>query len=85
MEMYTQRREKSKRVFVGIDAHMLRWHVTLRSEDGEDFSRAFPGEWDAVRKLLDRYRGYENSPASQTFTLNSILSVVFPEKSVICQ
>jgi hypothetical protein len=38
MERYRRKEDKSKRLFVGIDLHRLRWHVTLRTEDAELFS-----------------------------------------------
>lgn len=59
MKRYNQQRDKSKQLFVGIDLHRLRWHITIRREDLELFSGSIPGEWKALRHLLDRYRGYQ--------------------------
>ncbi len=59
MKRYRRNEDKSKRLFVGIDLHRLRWHVTIRTEDAELFSGGIPGTWEALRRLLGRYRGYE--------------------------
>jgi transposase len=55
MRRYKQMTVKGKFLFVGIDLHLLQWHVTIRTEDVEIFSGSIPGSWDALRKLLDRY------------------------------
>jgi transposase len=44
-------------LFVGIDLHKARWHVTIRSAGVELFCGSIPGEWEALRRLLDRYEG----------------------------
>ena len=44
-------------IFVGINLHVIHWHVTIRTEDVEFFSGSIPRTWDALRKLLDRYSG----------------------------
>ena len=59
MRRYWQTRDKSKQLFVGIDLHRLRWHITVRMEDVELFSGGIPGQWEALRRLLERYRGYQ--------------------------
>ncbi len=59
MKRYKRVQEKSKRMFVGIDMHRLQWHITVRTEDVELFCGSIPGQWEALRKLLERYRGYE--------------------------
>ena len=57
MKRYDVGKDKIKRVFVGIDLHRLQWHVTIRTEDVDLFSGGIPGNWESLRKLLDRYRG----------------------------
>ena len=57
MEDYTRRGEEGKAVFVGVDLHRFKWHVTVMAEDQELFSGTVPGHWEALRRLLDRYRG----------------------------
>ena len=34
-------------LFVGIDLHKHRWHVTIRTFDVELFSASIPGTWEA--------------------------------------
>jgi transposase len=58
MKRYKQSQDKSKRLFVGIDLHTLRWHVTIRTEDAEVFSDRMPGRWEALRRFLERNKGY---------------------------
>jgi transposase len=57
MEEYKRSREEGKAVFVGVDLHRFKWHVTVMAEDQELFSGTLPGHWEALRRLLDRYRG----------------------------
>jgi transposase len=45
-------------VFVGIDMHKLKWHVTARTTDLELFSGSIPGKWEALKRILDRYRDH---------------------------
>jgi hypothetical protein len=45
-------------VFVGIDLHKRRWHVTIRTLDVELFSASIPGDWGSLRRILDRYIGH---------------------------
>jgi len=42
-------------LFVGIDLHKHRWHVTIRTVDGELFSASIPGTWEALQRVLARY------------------------------
>jgi hypothetical protein len=55
----TYPRDSAEPLFVGIDLHRLRWHVTVRTEDIELFSGAIPGQWEALKRLLERYPGYK--------------------------
>jgi transposase len=56
MEAYRTRGQKGKTVFVGVDLHRCRWHVTVMTKDQELFSGTLPGQWETLRLLLDRYR-----------------------------
>ena len=58
MEEYKISGQEGKAVFVGVDLHRFKWHVTIRTEDEELFSGTLPGQWEVLRRLLDRYRGY---------------------------
>ncbi len=33
-------------LFIGIDLHKIRWHVTIRTVDLELFSASIPGNWE---------------------------------------
>jgi transposase len=57
MEEYRRGVEEGKAVFVGVDLHRFKWHVTVRTEEDELFSGTVPAHWEALRRLLDRYRG----------------------------
>jgi hypothetical protein len=46
-------------LFVGIDLHKHRWHVTIRTVDLEVFSASIPGTWQALRLILARYAGHQ--------------------------
>jgi transposase len=46
------------RVFVGIDLHKNKWHVTARTSELELFSGSIPGSWEALQRILDRYKGH---------------------------
>ncbi|OGD23210.1 MAG: hypothetical protein A2Y69_07390 [Candidatus Aminicenantes bacterium RBG_13_59_9] len=35
-------------LFVGIDLHKNRWHVTIRTMDLELFSASIPGDWECT-------------------------------------
>ena len=39
--------EEKKELFVGIDLHKRRWHVTVRDRDVELFSGGIPGNWES--------------------------------------
>jgi transposase len=48
---------KGENLFVGIDLHKHRWHITIRTADVEIFSNSIVGRWDNLRRILDRYKG----------------------------
>jgi transposase len=45
-------------LFVGIDLHKQRWHVTIRTRDVELFSASLPGTWESLNRVLARYPGH---------------------------
>jgi transposase len=47
---------QGEELFVGIDLHKRRWHVTIRTADVEIFSNSIVGRWEDLRRILDRYR-----------------------------
>ena len=51
-----KQRVLGERLFVGIDLHKRKWHVTIRTVDVELFSGSLPASWPALRRLVDRYK-----------------------------
>ena len=49
--------EPGEVLFVGVDLHKMRWHVTIRTADVELWSGSIPRRWESLRSHLDRYRG----------------------------
>ena len=47
--------ESGEDLFVGIDLHKQRWHVTIRTRDVELFSASIPGTWESLHRVLARY------------------------------
>ena len=43
-------------LFIGVDLHKERWHVTIRTTDVELWSGSIPGRWESFQLLLHRYR-----------------------------
>lgn len=48
---------RGKEVFVGIDVHKESWQVTVRTEGEEVFHGRIPGQYHALQKILNRFRG----------------------------
>jgi transposase len=48
---------QGEELFVGIDLHKHRWHVTIRAADIEIFSSSIAGRWQELKKVLNRYKG----------------------------
>jgi len=59
MKRYSGQKEKGKELYVGVDLHRLRWQVTERTVEEELFCGSIPGCWEALRKRLERYRGWK--------------------------
>ena len=55
MKRLRKQKVSGEDLYVGIDLHKTRWHVTIRSKDVELFCSSIPGDWDALRRILDRY------------------------------
>jgi len=47
---------QGEELFVGIDLHKHRWHVTIRSFDVVVFSSSIAGRWEDLRRILRRYK-----------------------------
>jgi len=50
--------EKGEAIFVGIDLHKKRWHVTFRTYDVELFNSSIPGNWQALKTQLTKFKGH---------------------------
>jgi transposase len=59
MKKTKQELKPGETVFVGIDLHKVKWHVTARTAEIEFFSGSIPGNWEALRRILERYRGHQ--------------------------
>lgn len=59
MKRYGEAIDKRKRIYIGIDLHRIQWHVTIWTEEADLFNGSIPRKWEALRRLLDRYQGYE--------------------------
>jgi hypothetical protein len=46
---------EGEELFVGIDLHKHRWHVTIRTGDVEIFTGSIAGRWQELKKVLNRY------------------------------
>jgi transposase len=57
MKRYTKRVREGMTIYVGIDMHKQAWYVTIVDETDEIWHGNIPGEWEALRAILDRYRG----------------------------
>jgi len=51
MERYRRKAQEGNAVFVGVDLHRCKWHLTVRIEDKELFSGTIPGHWEALQRL----------------------------------
>lgn len=47
---------KGKDVYIGIDVHKEKWHVTERVGGEEVFHGSMPSNYHSLRKLLDRFK-----------------------------
>ena len=48
---------KGKDVFIGVDVHKVSWHITARAGGEEVFNGGIPGQYLALRGILDRFKG----------------------------
>jgi transposase len=46
----------AKEAFVGIDVHKESWHVTIRRDGEESFNGRIPGQYQSLKRILERYR-----------------------------
>ena len=46
---------KARTIFVGVDVHLLSWHVTIRSREELFRQATIPGSWEMLRRLLSEW------------------------------
>jgi len=72
-------------IFVGLDVHKNKWSVTILhcNEEIEHFT--IPGEFKALRKILERYNGFEIFSAYQAgdFHLHHCLTAMGIDNIVV--
>jgi transposase len=56
MKNFHKKLEKGEEVFVGMDIHKKRWHLTIRTADIELFSGNIPGKWPALKAQLEKFK-----------------------------
>ena len=56
MKNFHKKLEKGEEVFVGIDVHKKRWHLTIRTTDIEVFSGNIPGKWLSLKAQLEKFK-----------------------------
>lgn len=59
MKMYKKKLPEGTRIFVGIDLHKHRWHVTICTEDIDLFRGSIPGTWRSLYKKIEPYMSYD--------------------------
>jgi transposase len=57
MARYNRAFLKDSTIFVGVDVHQHRWHVTVMSEGVQLQSMSIAGTWEALHRVLLRYEG----------------------------
>jgi transposase len=77
-----------KDVYVGIDVHKESWQITVRTDGEEIFNGRIPGQYQSLKKFLERYQGcrmkvaYEAGPfgfwLSDKLTMDGIETLVAP-------
>jgi transposase len=79
---------KGKDVYIGIDVHKEKWHVTARAGGEEGFHGSMPSEYHCLKKLFDRFKdckikvAYEAGPCGfglyDKLTDDGIETIVVP-------
>jgi len=59
MRSYKKKLPEGTKIFIGIDLHKYRWHVTICTEDIELYSGSIPGEWRSLYTKIEPYLSYE--------------------------
>ena len=71
-----------KRVYVGIDVHKESWQVTVRTEGEEIFNGRIPGQYQSLKRLLERYQGCQMKVAYEAGPFGFWLSDKLSEDNI---
>jgi transposase len=71
-----------KRICVGIDVHKESWQVTVRTEGEEIFNGRIPGQYQALKRLLERYQGCQMKVAYEAGPFGFWLSDKLSEDNI---
>ena len=71
MPKYSKTLPAGEPVFVGLDLHNLRWHVTIRTSDVELSGAAIPGDWASLRRLSTATPATPSRPSTRPATSTS--------------
>ncbi len=87
-ELAVRKPVSGKDVYVGIDVHKENWHVTIRTNGQESFNGRIPGQYQSLKRILERYRdsritvAYEAGPFGfwllDKLVLDGIEAIVVP-------
>lgn len=56
MNDFYKKLENGEEIFVGLDVHKKRWHLTIRTADVELFSGCVPGNWNGLKTQLNKVK-----------------------------
>jgi transposase len=56
MRSYIMRKRDASIIYVGVDIHITSWHITIRSRDEILSKASIGGDWEALRKVVSRWR-----------------------------
>ena len=72
------------RVFVGMDLHKKKGHVTARTADLGLFSGSIPGCWKALQRILGRCKGHQIYTVYETCYFGFWLHDHLVEHGAVC-
>ncbi len=77
-ETKTQQELPGEAIYMGLDLHRKSWHLTVRSVHQELVKMSLPPQWEALRKVLDRYGAGRSSVVYEPAT--SALAYTTPSR-----
>lgn len=55
MRSYIMRALDARTIFVGVDVHLLSWHITIRGREEILIQASIGGSWEELRKVVSRW------------------------------